>query len=123
VEDDPVAAHFAVHVLTRRGGFDVTHTPDPAVALRHVRSQSWDLVITDTIMPGMTGFELLDAVRQISPELPVVVMSAYGSMDAATRILRSRADAFLQKPVRPELLLATATSLIAEGHPAGGPAG
>jgi DNA-binding response OmpR family regulator len=118
VEDDPVAAHFALHVLGRRGGFDVTHTPDPAVAIELAGSKSWDLVLTDAMMPGMTGIELLDAVRKISPTLPVAVMTAYESHDAAVRILRSRADEFLQKPVQVDHLLAVATSLIASGRAA-----
>jgi DNA-binding response OmpR family regulator len=116
VEDDPVAAHFAMHVLGRRGGFDVTHTPDPAVALERAGSESWDLLLTDAMMPGMTGLELLDAVRLLSPTLPVAVMSAYESTDTAVLMLRSRADEFLQKPVRPDHLLATAASLIAKGR-------
>ena len=66
-----MAAHFALHVLGRRGGFDVTHTPDPAVALERAGSESWDLLLTDAMMPGMTGLELLDAVRLLSPTLPV----------------------------------------------------
>jgi two-component system response regulator HydG len=67
VEDDPEAALFAVHVLANRGQFDVTHTADPAVALRLAAEQDWDLVLTDMEMPGMTGLELLEALRQVAP--------------------------------------------------------
>ena len=70
VEDDPVSALFVSHVLTKRGGFEVTHTPDPAAALAMVGSQSWDLVLTDVEMPGMTGLELLEAVPQLVPGPP-----------------------------------------------------
>src|SRR6266536_2890171 len=70
-EDDPVAAHFAMHVLGERGGFDVRHTPDPAVALQLAGSETWDLVLTDAELPGMTGLELLAALRQLAPARPV----------------------------------------------------
>ena len=70
VEDDAVAAHFAMQVLGKRGGFDVTHAPDPAVALRHVSSASWDLVLTDAELPGMTGLELLEELRRLSRVFP-----------------------------------------------------
>jgi LmbE family N-acetylglucosaminyl deacetylase/ActR/RegA family two-component response regulator len=118
VEDDPVSALFVERVLTKRGGFEVTHSPDPADALRLVESQDWDLVLTDVEMPGMTGLELLEALRRVSPELPVAVMTAYASVDYAVRALRSRADEFMEKPVKPEQLIATAASLIAKGRAA-----
>src|ERR1035437_2715955 len=79
VEDDAVAAHFALHVLGKRGGFDITHTTDPAVALRHVSSAAWDLVLTDAELPGMTGLEFLSALRRLSPDLPVAVITAHES--------------------------------------------
>ena len=118
VEDDAVAAHFAVQVLSARGGFDVVHTPDPVVALKRASSEYWDLVLTDVELPGMTGLELVRQLRLVAPDLPVAVMTAHDAADAAMRILRSHADEFLQKPIRPAHLLATVTSLVARGRAA-----
>jgi DNA-binding response OmpR family regulator len=118
IEDDPVAAYFAMHVLGKRGGLDVRHTPDPAVALSLARSETWDLVLTDAELPGMTGLELLAALRRLSPALPVAVITAHESLDPALRALRDAADEFLQKPVRPDQLLATVTALVARGRAA-----
>ena len=64
VEDDAEAAFYAVYVLTTMGHFEVAHTPDPAVALRRASSEPWDLVLTNLDMPGMSGLELLGALRQ-----------------------------------------------------------
>ena len=108
VEDDPEAALFAVTVLAKRGNFEVTHTADPAVALELAAAQCWDLVVTDVETPGMSGLELLDALRRIAPALPVAVLTAQLSPDA----LIGRADEFLTKPVRIDQLLATAAALI-----------
>ena len=105
VEDDAVAAHFAMHVLGRQGGFEVVHTPDPAVALQRVSSEAWDLVLTDAELPGMTGLELLEAVRRLSPGLPIAVITAHEPGETTVQALRKRADEFLQKPVRPDRLL------------------
>jgi len=118
IEDDPVAAHFAMHVLGKRGGFDVRHTPDPAVALQLAGSESWDLVLTDAELPGMTGLELLAALRQLAPALPVAVITAHEPADPAIQALRAAADEFLHKPVRPDQLLAAAASLAAKGRAA-----
>ena len=67
VDDDVVTGRFLVNLLGTRGGFDVSHTLDPAVALQRATSETWDLVLTDVEMPGMTGLELLQALRRASP--------------------------------------------------------
>ena len=118
VEDDPEAAAYVLHVLRNRGGFEVTHIPAPAAALDRARAERWDLVLTDVEMPGMTGIELLEAIREITPQLPVAVYTAHASVDYAVRALRNKADEFLEKPVRPDKLVETVTALIAKGRAA-----
>jgi LmbE family N-acetylglucosaminyl deacetylase/CheY-like chemotaxis protein len=118
VEDDLESADYLLHVLGTRGGFEVTHTPDPAIALARARAENWDLVITDVEMPGMTGIELLEQLREIAPQLPVAVVTAHPSVDYAIRALRNSADEFLEKPVRPAQLIASATALVAKGREA-----
>ncbi len=112
VEDDQEAAFFAVHVLTTMGRFDVTHTADPRGALDRARSEPWDLVLTDLDLPGMSGLELLAALRQVRPALPVVVITAHQAAGREPEAARRRADAFLQKPVLPAQLVAVAEALI-----------
>ncbi len=116
VEDDPEAALFAVHVLARRGRFDVTHTSDPAVALRLAATEHWDLVLTDMDLPGMTGLELIVLLRQMAPGLPVAVVTAHATaaMTSAERL--GQAAACLEKPLRIDQLIATATALIDNGR-------
>jgi LmbE family N-acetylglucosaminyl deacetylase/CheY-like chemotaxis protein len=118
VEDDPEAAAYALHVLRTRGGFEVTHIADPLAALGRARAERWDLVLTDVEMPGMTGIELLEAVREISPQLPVAVVTAHPSVDYAVRALRNKADEFLEKPVLPDKLVGTVAALVAKGRAA-----
>ena len=93
VEDDHEAAYFAVHVLTTRGHFDVTHTMDPRVALDRARSERWDLVLTDLDLPGMTGLDLLAALRRSVPALPVVVITAHTALGPGGRRLPAQAGA------------------------------
>jgi CheY-like chemotaxis protein len=119
VDDDPEAALFAVYVLVNRGQFDVTHTADPAVALQLAATEHWDLVLTDMEMPGMTGLELLAALRQVAPALPVAVVTAHAPADMMAAALLSHPDEYLQKPLRINQLIATAIALISKGREAG----
>ncbi|MGO8882985.1 MAG: response regulator [Streptosporangiaceae bacterium] len=118
VEDDPEAAKFTVHVLSKWGGFEVIHIEDPAAALIRASSEPWDLVITDVEMPGMTGLQLLEALREVAPAIPVAVVTAHVTVDNAVTALRHRADEFLEKPLQPERLIATAHELISRGRAA-----
>lgn len=116
VEDDPEAASFIIQVLGVRGDFEVTHTADPVAALLRAGTESWDLVLTDVEMPGMTGIELLESLRRAAPELPVAIMTAHASVGSAIGALRSRADEFLEKPLRPAQLTETVSRLVARGR-------
>ena len=122
VQDDAETALFTVYVLANRGKFDVTHTADPATALRLAAAERWDLVVTDMDMAGMTGLELLDAVRRAAPSLPVAVVSAH-PIDDALASRPGHADAYLEKPLRVDHLIATAAALIGRGHRAWAPPG
>jgi len=128
VEDDPEAALFATVVLGERGGFDVTHTADPAVACVLAASGPWDLVLTDLDLPVMSGLELLAALRERVPRVPVLLLTASpadvfpGPAGAAGRPgdpASGRPDGLLVKPVRAERLLSAVMKLAADGRPAG----
>jgi two-component system response regulator HydG len=116
VEDDPVSARFITLVLSNDGGFEVSHAGEPKAALAQLKNGNWDLVLTDVEMPGMTGLELLGELRQISPDLPVAIMTGHASLDYAVQALRSSADEFLQKPMSPQRLLEVATTLVEKGR-------
>jgi CheY-like chemotaxis protein len=103
VEDDPEAALFAVFVLANRGQFDVTHTADPAVALRLATDEHWDLVLTDVL-------------RRIAPALPVAVVTAHAPAGPAEAELARGADAYLEKPLGINQLISTAAALISHGR-------
>src|SRR3984885_2876955 len=115
IDDDPVLGGYLSRVLRSRGGFEVVHEPDAAAGLRRIEAQSWDLLITDIELPGMTGLELLERVRQKEPDLPVAVLTGNPTVDYAVTALRSSAAEFLQKPIAAEDLIAKATELIEAG--------
>jgi LmbE family N-acetylglucosaminyl deacetylase/ActR/RegA family two-component response regulator len=120
VEDDPDTARFIVHVLGARAGFDIEHVSTPLVALPRIGPERWDLVITDIEMPGMSGIELLETLRRQAPALPVAVVTAHVTMANTLGALRGRADEFLQKPLRPDVLIDTVTTLVSRGRAGSG---
>jgi len=125
VEDDPEAALFATLVLRERGRFEVVHTADPAAALVLAASGHWDLVLSDMDLPVMSGTELLAALRELTPSVPVLLVtaSAAGALAVAPHppgrpgaAAGARPDGLLVKPFRAEQLLSAAIRL-AGGRP------
>ena len=116
VEDDPDVAEYTRTVLEKRGGFEVRHTPDPFAAQALVVEFEPDVVVTDIEMPGMTGLALMQQIRAVQPDLPIVVMTAHISVDYAVAALRAQADEFLTKPVGAVELVTVVSRLAADGR-------
>jgi CheY-like chemotaxis protein len=112
IEDDPESAFFCTYVLSKRGGFDVTHVADPTVALTLAVTRPWDLVIADLDLPIMSGLDFVAALRRMAPWLPVVLVTAYPHDLPTPAAEHARhPDAVLVKPVPADLLLSTANAL------------
>lgn len=87
--------------------YDVETTNNPSEALKMLARQCYDLVISDLKMPGMDGLELFGEMRQICPVTPVIMITAYGSAQAADEALAAGVDDFITKPFRKERILFT----------------
>jgi two-component system response regulator HydG len=118
IDDDPALGGYLARVLRTRGGFHVTHQLDSIGALRRIETEEWDLLITDVELPGMTGLELLERVRQLEPDLPAAVLTGNPTANYAVSPLRGAAAEFLQKPIGAQELVAKATELIEAGRAA-----
>ncbi len=105
VVDDEPAQRELVSGFLRRHGFDVTAAADGAAALARFRDTPVDLILTDQKMPGLSGLELLEAARAIDPEVAVIVMTAYGSVDSAVSAMKGGAVDYLAKPLNLDELL------------------
>jgi CheY-like chemotaxis protein len=90
--------------------------PIPRSRSELAAAEHWDLVLTDVQMPGMTGLQLLDALRRVAPALPVAVVTAHAPAGPAEAMLLRGADAYLEKPLRINQLISTATDLISQGR-------
>jgi two-component system NtrC family response regulator len=75
-------------------------------ALDILNTQLIDLVLTDVKMPGMTGLDLLEKIKEIKPDLPVIIMTAFGSVEKAVEAMHKGAYTFILKPFENESLIA-----------------
>ena len=79
IDDDPVGREVALFNL-RKAGYEVTAAEDGAAGLSAFATSPFDLVITDLKMPGIPGMEVLRKVRAGSPDVPVLVITAFGNV-------------------------------------------
>ncbi len=107
VEDDPNLRRVLAYQLEKHG-HSVTQVMDAGSALERARAEPFDLVITDVRMPRTSGIELLSSLTEKVPGLPVVVMTAYGTIADAVEAMRRGAADYLTKPIDQEALLLVA---------------
>ncbi len=100
VVDDDAANRETLHRLLAREGFDVVHADSGRAALERLRAGPVDLVLTDLKMPGMSGIDLLKAVRALDPDVEVVVMTAFGTVETAVEAMKEGAYDFVAKPIK-----------------------
>ena len=105
VEDEARIASFLRKGLTA-GGFATEVAADGGQALRLLRSREFDLLVLDLGLPDMDGFDLLDELRQVDQQLPVVILTARDSVGDTVAGLEGGADDYLTKPFSFEELLA-----------------
>ena len=104
VEDDP-DIRDAVAFTLETAGHAVTAVGDGPAALEVLGKQAFNLVVSDLRMQPMDGLQLLDAIRAGHPQLPVMLMTAYGDVGTAVAAMRAGACDFLLKPFEPAVLL------------------
>ena len=88
-------------------GFEVFETPSAEESISLVQQRRPDLVITDLRMPEMDGQELLDRLLALDPELPVIILTAHGTIENAVEAKRAGAFELLTKPFEAEELVQT----------------
>lgn len=97
VDDEEGIREFVAEVLERR--HTVVTAPNGTAALEALSQSSFDLMLTDLKMPGITGLELLVRAKELQPDLEVIVLTAHGTVDTAVEAMKKGAFDFLQKPV------------------------
>jgi len=107
VVDDKQAMRDSIATTLQRGGFQVVTAPNGQAALKMVTRHEPIAIVTDLKMPELDGLGLIEKLGQSHPGIPVVLMSAYGTIDVAVEAMKQGAFDFVQKPFDAEHLVAT----------------
>jgi signal transduction histidine kinase/CheY-like chemotaxis protein len=97
VDDEPGIALLCSRVLTR-AGYDVTSETNPRKAIEYLGQNRVDLLLVDIRMPEVDGFDVISRTKGIQPDVAVLVMTGFGTVETAIRALRQGVDGLLLKP-------------------------
>ena len=114
--DDEAAIRESLETLLTLEGYTVEMAPEGDSGLERIDRFSYDLVLLDLALPGKNGLEILHLIRERHPDLPVIMITAYGKVDNVVEAIRTGAQNFVQKPWDNEKLLADIRSAIARFH-------
>jgi DNA-binding NtrC family response regulator len=103
--EDEDAARKGIILFLRGEGYEVTSASGGLEALSHLGQERFDLIISDIRMPGMDGLALLERLRADAVQIPVIMMTAFATVEQAVKALQSGADDYLTKPLNLEELL------------------
>jgi len=96
VDDDEAMCQF-LSIMLKKEGYDVTTASDGHTAIQKVKEDGYNVVITDIKMPGISGLQLLEAVKAIDPSMPVVIMTGFASQSSAIAAVNKGAFQYLEK--------------------------
>lgn len=117
VVDDEEFVRLLVAEILDRSGYVVDAAADGETALARLDAQRPDLVVLDLMMPGLNGFTVLEQMRQRPDMPPVVILTAHGSYEAFTRVVREGVAGYISKPFSLDELLLTCARALDSGAP------
>lgn len=100
IVDDEETIRFSLSqaFITAAEEYEVSVASDALQALEKLKKYDYDLVITDIMMPGMDGFELIKKLKQYKPDIPVIVITAYGDEEKEQRSKKLGVVEYIEKP-------------------------
>ena len=104
VVDDEMGIREGCRRVLAEEGYDIDLAEDGAVGLRRVREKPYDLILVDLMMPGIGGLDLIKKIHEIDPEIIVVVITGYATIETAVEATKRGAYDYLPKPFTPEAL-------------------
>ncbi|MBI5407836.1 MAG: response regulator [Nitrospirae bacterium] len=107
VDDEPDMLKLLSMIIREKTSYESVTTNNPLEAVELARQGGFDLVIADLKMPGLDGVELLDAIKSMDEDIPVIIITAYGNVESALETMQKGAFDFITKPFKKEQILFT----------------
>ena len=107
VDDEPNMLRLLKTILMDKTGYEVTTTNNPLEVSKMLQEDHFDLVVTDLKMPLVDGIDLIGIVKNIDATMPIIVITAYGTIETAEEAIQKGAYDFITKPFRKETILIT----------------
>jgi DNA-binding NtrC family response regulator len=107
VDDEPNMLRLLKTILMDKTGYEVTTTNNPLEVSKLLQEGHYDLVVTDLKMPLVDGIDLIGIVKNIDAAMPIIVITAYGTIETAEEAIQKGAYDFITKPFRKETILIT----------------
>ena len=118
IVDDEEVARLTLAEILRLEGYEIQSVGSGEEAVAALNKESFDVMVLDLKMSGMSGMDVLKAIVDKLPGLSVIVMTAYGTIDSAIQAIRYRVHDYLLKPVSPEQVLESIENALAKKkHP------
>jgi DNA-binding NtrC family response regulator len=120
IEDDEEMRSLLKDSLEEEG-FETDSVSNGSDAFRKLVKEPFNLIITDVRMPGLTGLDILPGIKKLQPEVPVIVITAFGSAEVYRRSIERGAAVYLEKPIRTNKLKTLIHEMVfSKGKMAGG---
>jgi DNA-binding NtrC family response regulator len=104
VVDDDLSIRNMLSIVLKKCGYEVTTADSGESALKRLKTEFFDLLISDIKMPGISGIELLKKIKTLQPEMPVIMITAYASANDAVEAMKLGAEDYITKPFNLEEL-------------------
>lgn len=105
VDDEVDMLALLAMIITEKTNHKATTTNNPLEVPKLIKEGAFDLLISDLKMPGMDGVELIDEVRKMDKSIPILIITAYGSIESAEEAIHKGAYDYITKPFRKEQIL------------------
>lgn len=98
LDDEQDILNTLIRYFNRKGKVEIITFTNPIQAVEAIKSNNYDLLLTDIMMPEMNGVEVLKIVKDVKPELPVIMMTAYSTIDRILECEQLGANDYVTKP-------------------------
>ncbi|MBR0596310.1 HD domain-containing phosphohydrolase [Sinanaerobacter chloroacetimidivorans] len=105
VVDDEKSMRITLSEFLSNDGYETASAPDAQSALKMIEEEEFDIILTDIIMPKISGIELLSQIREKSQTVQVIIMTGEPTVDTAVKAVQSGANDYLTKPIKRDVLL------------------